>query len=50
MGFLSFSGMARIMKAKINKSLVVTVKCRRGLNAACPLFALLPQREGTGRT
>jgi len=46
MGFLCFSGMARIMKAK---SLVVKVMCRRGLNFVCPLFAVLPQRGGSGR-
>jgi len=48
MGFLCFPGMALITKAKINKSLVVTAMCRKGLNFVYPLFALLTQKEGTG--
>ena len=50
MGFLCFCGMAVIMKAKINKSSVVRVMCKRGLNSFSPLFPSLTHKEGSGRT
>jgi hypothetical protein len=45
MGFLYFSGMALIVKAKINTSLEVRMMYRRGLNSVSPLFVLLTKKD-----